>query len=392
MKNVMYRLFRLFQAVGRVLALGALGTFALSGLIALRHMLQTPQALESPLPGESRLYHWKYGYIFYKVAGEPEAPPLLMLHSPGLAASAYEMRGIIEPLSQHFRVYAPDLLGFGLSDRPSTLYTPELYTQLCQDFLTEIVQKPALLLASQLACNYAVSVAATSPNSCNGLVLISPTTLQGQPALKTGLVPPALLETSLVRALLYPVLVLGTRLMTRFTATASLAPGDQDYFYATTHRFGAEHAVMTLLAGKLSGDVSLDVERLRQPMLVIWGADALGAAQGSVAQLSQPRDILVPARAHVELLPEGGLAVHEEAPQRVAEAVLQWSAAQRAATAPAEPIEAYCMKCKARRAMRHPREVTMKNGRLAVQGDCVVCGTSLFRMGRLAPGYPQTPI
>jgi len=34
----------------------------------------------------------------------------------------------------------------------------------------------------------------------------------------------------------------------------------------------------------------------------------------------------------------------------------------------------------------------MKNGRIAVQGVCEVCGTPLFRMGRLLPGYPQTPV
>ena len=37
-------------------------------------------------------------------------------------------------------------------------------------------------------------------------------------------------------------------------------------------------------------------------------------------------------------------------------------------------------------------EITMKNGRTAVQGVCAECGASLMRMGRLVPGYPQTPV
>jgi hypothetical protein len=55
-------------------------------------------------------------------------------------------------------------------------------------------------------------------------------------------------------------------------------------------------------------------------------------------------------------------------------------------------VEAYCMKCKQKRGILDPHEVTMKNGRIAVQGNCEVCGASLFRMGRLAPGFPQTPL
>ena len=42
--------------------------------------------------------------------------------------------------------------------------------------------------------------------------------------------------------------------------------------------------------------------------------------------------------------------------------------------------EAYCVKCREKREMKDEREVTMKNGRNAVEGTCPVCGTKLFRM------------
>lgn len=44
-------------------------------------------------------------------------------------------------------------------------------------------------------------------------------------------------------------------------------------------------------------------------------------------------------------------------------------------------VEAYCMKCKARREMKDPQEITMKNGRPATQGACPVCGTKMFKIG-----------
>ena len=42
--------------------------------------------------------------------------------------------------------------------------------------------------------------------------------------------------------------------------------------------------------------------------------------------------------------------------------------------------EAYCVKCREKREMKDEEEVTMKNGRPAVQGICPVCGTKLFRI------------
>ena len=42
--------------------------------------------------------------------------------------------------------------------------------------------------------------------------------------------------------------------------------------------------------------------------------------------------------------------------------------------------EAYCVKCREKREMQDAEEVTMKNGRKAMQGKCPVCGTKLFRI------------
>ncbi len=43
-------------------------------------------------------------------------------------------------------------------------------------------------------------------------------------------------------------------------------------------------------------------------------------------------------------------------------------------------VEAYCVKCKAKKEMNEPKEVTMKNGRKAMKGKCPTCGTSMFRI------------
>lgn len=43
-------------------------------------------------------------------------------------------------------------------------------------------------------------------------------------------------------------------------------------------------------------------------------------------------------------------------------------------------VEGYCMKCKAKRDMKSTTDVTMKNGRKAMKGQCAKCGTKMFKI------------
>lgn len=45
-------------------------------------------------------------------------------------------------------------------------------------------------------------------------------------------------------------------------------------------------------------------------------------------------------------------------------------------------MEAYCVKCKAKREMKDAKAVTMKNGKPATQGICPTCGTKMFKIGK----------
>ncbi|MEE8582727.1 MAG: DUF5679 domain-containing protein [Dehalococcoidales bacterium] len=44
-------------------------------------------------------------------------------------------------------------------------------------------------------------------------------------------------------------------------------------------------------------------------------------------------------------------------------------------------MEAYCVKCRAKREIQNPTKVTLKNGKPATTGTCPVCGTKVFRIG-----------
>lgn len=55
--------------------------------------------------------------IFYREAGAPEAPLVLLLH--GFPTSSHMFRNLIPALADQYHVIAPDLPGFGLSEMPS---------------------------------------------------------------------------------------------------------------------------------------------------------------------------------------------------------------------------------------------------------------------------------
>jgi RNase P subunit RPR2 len=42
----------------------------------------------------------------------------------------------------------------------------------------------------------------------------------------------------------------------------------------------------------------------------------------------------------------------------------------------------YCVKCKDKREIKDPQQITMKNGRPATQGTCPECGTKMFKIGK----------
>ena len=55
-------------------------------------------------------------HIFYREAGAPQAPKLLLLH--GFPSASHMFRDLIPRLDDRFHIIAPDLPGFGRSDMP----------------------------------------------------------------------------------------------------------------------------------------------------------------------------------------------------------------------------------------------------------------------------------
>jgi pimeloyl-ACP methyl ester carboxylesterase len=66
--------------------------------------------------------------VFYRAAGDPSAPVVLLLH--GFPSSSFMFRELIPRLANDYRVIAPDLPGFGFTEVPSERQYTYTFDQL----------------------------------------------------------------------------------------------------------------------------------------------------------------------------------------------------------------------------------------------------------------------
>ncbi|MBD8825400.1 alpha/beta fold hydrolase [Pseudomonas sp. CFBP 13602] len=82
-----------------------------------------------------RTVHYRYEQVgdvnvFYREAGDPGAPTVLLLH--GFAASSFMFRDLIPQLADRYHVIAPDLPAFGFTEAPARGDYAYTFNQLAQ--------------------------------------------------------------------------------------------------------------------------------------------------------------------------------------------------------------------------------------------------------------------
>ncbi len=84
--------------------------------------------------------------VHYRVHGS--GPPLLLVH--GLMTSSYSWRYVLEPLGEHFTVYAPDLPGSGRTAKPDAPHHPDALADWIADFQQQIGIRGAATIGNSL--------------------------------------------------------------------------------------------------------------------------------------------------------------------------------------------------------------------------------------------------
>ena len=112
--------------------------------------------------------------IRYLQTGDGSATETLVLIH-GLGASAERWNPVVPLLGGGYRVLAPDLPGFGYSDKPVTDYTPDFFSAFLDGFLRASgAGHPRHIIGSSLGGQVAAEYAHAHPEGLERLVLVSP--------------------------------------------------------------------------------------------------------------------------------------------------------------------------------------------------------------------------
>ena len=100
--------------------------------------------------------------------------PVVLLHGSGPGVSAWvNWRLVIPHLAQHFRAVAPDIVGFGFTERPDGIsYDMETWLRHALDFLDAMEIEQAHVIGNSFGGSLAVALAIRAPERVSRLVLM----------------------------------------------------------------------------------------------------------------------------------------------------------------------------------------------------------------------------
>ena len=116
----------------------------------------------------------KTGAFHTNVHDRGSGAPVVFIHGSGPGVSAWaNWRGVIPVLSERFRVIAPDMVGFGFTDRPEGLdYRREVWVRQAIDLFDELGLDRVDLVGNSFGGAIALALAIAHPQRVRRLVLM----------------------------------------------------------------------------------------------------------------------------------------------------------------------------------------------------------------------------
>ncbi|PIG90735.1 alpha/beta fold hydrolase [Gloeocapsopsis sp. IPPAS B-1203] len=97
--------------------------------------------------------------------------PIVLLHGAGSSIEAWSQN--VRALAQEHQVYAFDMVGSGLSDKPIATYSLEYQVQFLRNFINTLKLQRAVFIGHSVGASLALKLALESPEQVEKLVLVS---------------------------------------------------------------------------------------------------------------------------------------------------------------------------------------------------------------------------
>jgi len=257
--------------------LASLSASALVGTVAAKLLFRPRDAAWD----RSSVFHADYSHfaevqgarVHYQEAGDPAAPPMILIH--GFATSNLVWSKVLLDLAASgFRVIAPDLLGYGYSDKPRELeYTIGRQAEMIVEFMKQIGIERAHLVGSSYGAAVAATIALDRPELVEKLVLVGAVN-NNKP---TRYLLMRLFGSPIIGDILSPLLV-GSRSLLRLRMKRVydrhawvLDERRVDARHLPLRTRGAHRAIIRTVRRWDAERVSREAHLLTQPTLILWG-------------------------------------------------------------------------------------------------------------------------
>ncbi len=282
-----------------------LGVCALAAaVVCLKYFIRPPTKERipetiSPVKFTTREFQSSRGQMIYHESGTGPGPTLVFIHNVGVGASSYAWSKVYTSFAETHRVLAPDLLGFGESERPRVKLTAADYAESLADFLAEKCGEDAprpVIVARGLGAGFAALMAALHPALAGRLLLWMPS---GQ-----ATVPPLLnlasrvpnLNSFIYRNKLARRATIKARFGAKgaFVDPAAVTQEMVEVHAICAQQYQADYAIFRLFQGKLSFDLESRFREVQTPTTLLYPSLAAPAAlaTGRRLQASNPRSTL----------------------------------------------------------------------------------------------------
>lgn len=209
--------------------------------------------------------------VNYVEMGDPDAPPLVLIH--GLAGCWQNWLENIPVLARDFRVIAPDLPGFGLSDLPVESISLPGYARSVAALLDVLEVDRAHVIGNSMGGQTAVQLSIDFPDRTARMILVSPA------GLATSSTPKALGSLAGVGGFLLPRLARGRKFYSRRPGLRKIAldivaahpeklrPEMAYELMGGDHKIGFAAAAVAVI----SHDFRDQLVSVKCPTLIVWG-------------------------------------------------------------------------------------------------------------------------
>ncbi len=244
---------------------------------------------------------------------------LIFIH--GFGASNYCWRKNIEPLSKHYRVCAPDLLGFGYSDKPRDAdYSLDSYADFIIKFMDKLKIREAILVGHSLGGGIALLACLKFPARVKGLVLIDAEAYAISPPMMLSISQWPVLKAFIHKAINKWVIRISLErsYYNKNLITATLVDHYYDPFLTDNGKYVPIKVLQTMDFKKLKS-LPKQYRHINKKTLIIWGKED----QISKIHLAHrlKKDI---RNSKLVIIPESGHLVQEEKALLVNDAIVKF--------------------------------------------------------------------